>query len=188
MKSIIFHLLTGLLFACVAHAAELKEIAEKFVSASIAGDSAKLDEVYIESPTRERVDAAFAEALPQIKAGKLRVAHVDRELVIGDLGVTLMRIEFEGHPVANFKPIIGVRTAAGWRLFPWASESDLKVLIHQRTPDEQIHLRLFNAWANLVEEQIEKVAEAGTGQPATRPESKSEGGDQPQPEAEGRSR
>ena len=28
----------------------------------------------------------------------------------------------------------------------------------------------------------------GTGQPATRPESKSEGGDKPQPEAEGRSR
>jgi hypothetical protein len=32
------------------------------------------------------------------------------------------------------------------------------------------------------------VEQAGTGQPATRPESKSEGGDQPQPEAEGRSR
>ncbi len=35
----------------------------------------------------------------------------------------------------------------------------------------------------------QKSAEqAGTGQPATRPESKSEGGDKPQPEAEGRSR
>ena len=34
-----------------------------------------------------------------------------------------------------------------------------------------------------------KIAEqAGTGQPATRPESKSEGSDKPQPEAEGRSR
>ncbi len=32
------------------------------------------------------------------------------------------------------------------------------------------------------------VEQAGTGQPATRPESKSEGGDKPQPEAEGRSR
>jgi hypothetical protein len=30
--------------------------------------------------------------------------------------------------------------------------------------------------------------QGGTGQPATRPESKSEGGDKPQPEAEGRSR
>jgi hypothetical protein len=33
-----------------------------------------------------------------------------------------------------------------------------------------------------------KAEQAGTGQPATRPESKSEGGDKPQPESEGRSR
>ncbi len=42
-------------------------------------------------------------------------------------------------------------------------------------------------------EAIEKTAEpkaeqSGTGQPATRPESKSEGSDKPQPESEGRSR
>jgi hypothetical protein len=36
--------------------------------------------------------------------------------------------------------------------------------------------------------EIQKAEEAGTGQPATRPESKSEGGGKPQPEAEGRSR
>lgn len=35
---------------------------------------------------------------------------------------------------------------------------------------------------------VTKNAEAGTGQPAARPESKSEGGGKPQPEAEGRSR
>lgn len=35
---------------------------------------------------------------------------------------------------------------------------------------------------------IGKAEQAGTGQPATRPESKSEGSDKPQPEAEGRSR
>jgi len=34
----------------------------------------------------------------------------------------------------------------------------------------------------------DKPEQAGTGQPATRPESKSEGGDKPQPESEGRSR
>jgi hypothetical protein len=34
----------------------------------------------------------------------------------------------------------------------------------------------------------EEVKQAGTGQPATRSQSKSEGGDKPQPEAEGRSR
>lgn len=35
---------------------------------------------------------------------------------------------------------------------------------------------------------IQKAEQAGTGQPATRPESKSEGSDKPKPEAEGRSR
>jgi hypothetical protein len=40
-----------------------------------------------------------------------------------------------------------------------------------------------------VDSTANKVAEqAGTGQPATRPESKSEGSDKPQPDAEGRSR
>ena len=37
-------------------------------------------------------------------------------------------------------------------------------------------------------EPTEEGEQDGTGQPATRPESKSEGGDKPQPEAEGRSR
>ncbi len=37
-------------------------------------------------------------------------------------------------------------------------------------------------------ETQEDAEQAGTGQPATRPESKPEGGDKPQPESEGRSR
>jgi hypothetical protein len=36
--------------------------------------------------------------------------------------------------------------------------------------------------------ETKKAEQAGTGQPATRPESKSEGSDKPEPEAEGRSR
>ena len=40
----------------------------------------------------------------------------------------------------------------------------------------------------LIRANKKKAEQAGTGQPATRPESKSEGGDKPQPEAEGRSR
>ena len=39
-----------------------------------------------------------------------------------------------------------------------------------------------------VDAMIEEAEQAGTGQPATRSQSKSEGGDKPQPEAEGRSR
>jgi hypothetical protein len=43
-------------------------------------------------------------------------------------------------------------------------------------------------WMTLTEAREIQAEQAGTGQPATRPESKSEGGDKPQPEAEGRSR
>ena len=42
---------------------------------------------------------------------------------------------------------------------------------------------------NYVSNNVRRMIEqAGTGQPATRPESKSEGGDKPQPESKGRSR
>jgi hypothetical protein len=40
----------------------------------------------------------------------------------------------------------------------------------------------------VVEAIVKEAQQAGTGQPATRPESKPEGSDKPQPEAEGRSR
>jgi hypothetical protein len=40
----------------------------------------------------------------------------------------------------------------------------------------------------IVVQENKEAEQAGTGQPATRPESKSEGGDKPEPEAEGRSR
>lgn len=39
-----------------------------------------------------------------------------------------------------------------------------------------------------IQQEEQKEAEAGTGQPATRPDSKSDDSDKPQPEAEGRSR
>jgi hypothetical protein len=42
--------------------------------------------------------------------------------------------------------------------------------------------------SRFLDEMIEEAEQAGTGQPATRSQSESEGGDKPQPEAEGRSR
>ncbi len=51
-------------------------------------------------------------------------------------------------------------------------------------------LLLFGVPLSVVFTRIvkDKAEQGGTGQPATRPESKSEGSDKPQPEAEGRSR
>ena len=54
---------------------------------------------------------------------------------------------------------------------------------------EQADLNILIKPGTLVLVPKTKIAEqAGAGQPATRPESKSEGGDKPQPESEGRSR
>ena len=57
-------------------------------------------------------------------------------------------------------------------------------------PQFQRSLELFNTGklAEAVAKQSKQNAEAGTGQPATLPEPKSEGSDKPQPESEGRSR
>jgi hypothetical protein len=53
---------------------------------------------------------------------------------------------------------------------------------------EGIYAELFQAEVARNPTLITQGEQVGTGQPAIRPESKSEGGDQPQPEAEGRSR
>ena len=51
--------------------------------------------------------------------------------------------------------------------------------------ESRIEMPVFRTQPDKSKQEAEQV---GTGQPATRPESKSEGSDKPQPEAEGRSR
>jgi hypothetical protein len=59
----------------------------------------------------------------------------------------------------------------------------------QQTPQEEALLKKrLLLGKRLLELDKTKAEQGGTGQPATRPESKSEGGDKPQPESEGRSR
>jgi len=101
------------------------------------------------------------------------ISHIDRELIIGDLGVTLIKIKTKSGKV-DYDPIIYVKDATGWHILPYADARGLKKFAMSRTKDEQIHLRLFNEWANMVEEQEQQ---AGNGKTATRPESESEGGD-----------
>ena len=61
-------------------------------------------------------------------------------------------------------------------------------LIDPESNDSEVLLLLEDFEARLRAQLKKKAEQAGTGQPATRPESKSEGGDKPQPEAERRSR
>ena len=62
-------------------------------------------------------------------------------------------------------------------------EDQAKYTIEGVIVEDRMDYGAFWAYIN----KFEKVEQVGTGQPATRPESKSEGGDQPQPEAERRS-
>lgn len=70
-----------------------------------------------DGPANDGVLADFKSAAPEIAKENVKLTPVDRELVIGELGVTLMRFE-----VANgkfdFKLIVCLKTKDGWRVFP----------------------------------------------------------------------
>jgi hypothetical protein len=55
-------------------------------------------------------------------------------------------------------------------------------------PDSKDFPNNYQAFCRDLAQLQAKAEQTGTGQPATRPESKSEGSDKPQPESEGRSR
>jgi len=61
----------------------------------------------------------------------------------------------------------------------------IEAFLKKELPIPQSEIDRFNAEYG---SKIKPAQQDGAGQPATRPESKSEGGDKPQPESEGRSR
>lgn len=163
--------------------AELDRLARQFIAATSENDPGQLDKVFAESTTKKKAIAETAQVQAMITSGKLKITAIDKELIIGDLGVTLMRLDFEGEPKGSFRPIVCVRTSGQWKIFPWSSTSDLKVLADTRTPDERIHIQLFNKWANLMEDLLLEQAEPQTApaRPATKPADKVPAGVQPPP-------
>jgi hypothetical protein len=156
MKWILPTVFLGLFASSWARAGELSKIGLQFIEAAAAGNSDALAKTYIDAPSKEAAVAAFKEASQLIAGGKIKVSKVERELVIGDLGVTLFSFEMDGNK--DLKPIICVRDQGEWKVYPWATESDMNGLLKTRTPDEQIHLQLFDEWARLVEKQMEEQA------------------------------
>ena len=147
------------------HGAEFDKLARQFIAATSEDDSGQLDKVFAESPTKKKTISESAQVQAVITSGKLKITAIDKKLEIGDLGVTLMRHDFEREPKGSFRPIVCVRTAGQWKVYPWSSTSDMWVLAETRTPDERIHIQLFNKWANLMEDLLIEQAE----QPATQP-------------------
>ena len=140
-------------------AVELVPIAKQFVAAVAKLDNEKLSGIYADAPTKQNAIKALGEAAPMIESGKLKIGAIDKELIIGDLGVTLTRLESTDPPKVGYKPLIFVKVGGIWKVFPWATQSDLKSLADQRNPEERIHLQLFNKWADLMEELLEEQTE-----------------------------
>ena len=108
-------------------------------------------------------------------------------------GIPASRAELEGYQLGE--PVLRVRInlyrdgeKREFKIHPKSNEL-WEMMIMKRDVIEVAGARSFEAAAYPSMIILKKeVEQAGTGQPATRPELKSEGGDKPQPESEGRSR
>lgn len=159
MNTSVKSLLLLIVSASLGIADELESISKSFIKSATIGDKDALEKIYLDVPTRAKAIEAITQALPQLKSGEFRITGVPNELVIGDLGVTLICFESDKSTKRDYDPMICVRTSDGWRVYPWASQADLKRFVDQRTPEEQIHLKLFTEWAKLTEELLTKSAE-----------------------------
>jgi len=159
MKNTLLALLLLLSVSPLGLAAELEALSKRFIDSAQRGDSEGLTKIYLNGPTRTKAVTAFMEIFAQVKKKELKISRIENELIIGDLGVALIRVESVDHREPRYRPFICVRTSKGWRAYPWFNEADLKLLYEQRTPEEQIHLKLFNKWGNLMGELLKKQAE-----------------------------
>jgi hypothetical protein len=102
-------------------------------------------------------------------------------------------LRVEDVSIEKFMQMLDKWAVAGWILYPDGSITYFDSQCCGRWPKDGIYCHDSQYEAGKPEvmkaaSEKQQAEQAGTGQPATRPESKSEGGDKPQPEAEGRSR
>jgi hypothetical protein len=155
----------------IAWTGELTAISSKFVASAKEGNLENLaSTLWDGGPAKDEMIAEFKKVAPEIQKEKLKLTKVDRELVIGELGVTLMRLDAEGDNDPSYNPIICLKVQGKWFIFPCGTEKHLKVLFDQRSKEEQIHLKLFNEWSNLMGKLLAEEAEQpGADHPATKP-------------------
>ncbi|MGJ8697797.1 MAG: hypothetical protein ACSHYF_15880 [Verrucomicrobiaceae bacterium] len=159
-------LFAALLCTSQLMAGVLTEIGNKFVSSAVKGDFVGVEET-LWSGAAVGQKAAMLEGIKgaagAIESGQVEISHVGKELVIGNLGATLLRIEAKSGTV-DYDPIIYVKDGEGWHIVPWGDQEGLRVFAASRTDDEQIHLKLLNTWGSLVEEQLVKEEKAQGGE------------------------
>ncbi|MDX1680110.1 MAG: hypothetical protein R3242_05190, partial [Akkermansiaceae bacterium] len=180
MKKYIF---IAALLACNINAETLTDIGSNFVSSAVRGDFDGVEKtLWANGEDKDAMLAAMKGASGAIESGELKISHVNRQLIIGDLGVTLIRIEASSGEV-DYDPLIYVKDESGWHILPYADERGLKAFAAKRTKDEQIHLELFDKWANLVAEQEQEAEQFGADQAVAAPGAKPEREAKPQPES-----
>lgn len=157
----IVFLISTLFFTTNLFAGTLTDLGSKFVTSAVSGDFVLVEKTLL--PNSEQKDAMLAAmkgAAGAVESGELTIMHVDRELIIGNLGATLIKIQNKSGDV-DYDPILYVQEGGSWYIIPWADEKGLRVFAASRSEDEQIHLKLFNEWAHLLEKQLESKAEQG---------------------------
>jgi hypothetical protein len=102
-------------------------------------------------------------------------------------------LRVEDVSIEKFMQMLDRWAVAGWILYPDGSITYFDSQCACSWPKNGIYCHDSQYEAGKPEvmkatSEKQQAQQAGTGQPATRPESKWEGGDKPQPEAEGRSR
>jgi hypothetical protein len=113
--------------------------------------------------------------------------HEEAHLIRYELSI--VALEFESEEEADTLTKEAFRIFSEIPGFGRTTRSDGSGEVRYKVPNERkekLHRKLLDF--RLQYRGKKDAQQAGTGQPATRPESKSEGGDKPQPEAEGRSR
>ncbi len=156
MKPYFIAFLLWSLHSTLVSALELVPIAEQFVAAVTKSNDEEVNKLYAEGSTKQNAIVAFAEVAPMIESGKLKISAVEKELIIGDLGISLTRLEFTEPAKIGYKPMFFVKIDGVWKIFPRATQKDIDILKEQRSPDERIHLQLFNEWVSLTQESLEE--------------------------------
>ena len=168
---------------------------EKIATAKVSGDMGKSIEqgfkIVRDSLAKHGIEVRLKKRAPRMINGDdpLQVAPRDadsksREEVF---------LTVEDVTIEKFMQMLDQWAVAGWILYPDGSITYFDSQCACSWPKNGIYCHDSQYEAGKPEvmkaaSERQQAEQAGAGQPATRPESKSEGGDKPQPESEGRSR
>lgn len=140
-----------LLWACTTSLGltqDLSKLSLDFINALKVGDVDKLEPLILEdASTRDEFLSGVPDGAKAMAEQELELRHVNRELIIGDIGMTLLGIRRAGGPKFDFDPLIFRRSGDQWKMFPWANESHLKEFFSSLSPEEQSDVRLLQKWA-----------------------------------------